>query len=124
MALFTTYLGYLNKTNLAELPLVNPEVIYVMRNRGNNIVAPGTLLLKDWKNRRIDWDQYRSRYLEQVGHSAAVLWMKNIGNRARHHDVILVCYEKDATHCHRTLLAQLVAKWSGCKYEGELKGVE
>jgi len=125
MALYTSYLAFLRKfdynpVNVFPNQLESVEFVYVMRNRGNNIVAPSEFLLKQVKDGEIGWEEYRRRYILWITHSSAILWMKEVGERAEEHDVVLICYEKDTNHCHRTLLAEAVSKWSGAEYKGEL----
>lgn len=133
MALYTTYLGFLNRNDAyvgfvdgkPKAIEVNGEVekaefLYVMRNRGNNDLAPTEQLLKSAKSGEIDWNEYRHRYLEWIARPNALRRMKEIGERAKNGNIVLVCYEKDSFHCHRRLLANAIAKWSGCEYRGEL----
>lgn len=129
MTLYTTYLAFLKK-GVAWIngkpgaihvndTFEKAEFVYVMRNRGNNEVAPITPgLIEAAKAKR--WDLYKRLYLERLYSRRAVRWMKEVGERAKTKNVVFVCYEKDAEHCHRTLLAQNVAKWSGCEYGGDL----
>ena len=126
MTLFTSYLGFMNRRDSFQILKENcshncVEFVYVMRNRGNNEVAPYDFHLKAFKLGEIDWDEYRRLYLKRIFTANAVRWMKEVGELAKKQEVVLVCYEKDAEHCHRTLLAQNVAKWSGCEYKGELR---
>jgi len=97
-----------------------------MIGRGNDEVAPSSFLLDLIKKGEINWNEYRQRYIGYIHSSlgTGIRWMKKVGERAIGHNVVLVCYEKDSEHCHRTLLAQNVAKWSGCDYKGELSGVK
>ena len=137
MTLYTSYLGFFNRKDVDYVRWDSPdglrylhfdgrgdvvfEPIFVMRNRGNNEVAPYDFHLKAFKIGEIDWDEYRRLYLKRIFTANAVRWMKEVGELAKKQEVVLVCYEKDAEHCHRTLLAQNVAKWSGCEYKGELR---
>jgi hypothetical protein len=53
-----------------------------------------------------DWDEYRCRYYEEV---LSVLdpdeVLENLTAADRGHDIILLCFEKDRSHCHRGLVA-------------------
>lgn len=53
-----------------------------------------------------DWDEYRCRYREEV---LSVLdpdtVFRDLGVDGAGHDIILLCFEKDRTHCHRGLVA-------------------
>jgi DNA-directed RNA polymerase subunit N (RpoN/RPB10) len=61
--------------------------------------APAMLKIKDW-------DEYRRRYHEEV---LSVLdpdkVLRNLGVDRAGHDIILLCFEKERTHCHRGQVA-------------------
>jgi len=46
--------------------------------------------------------------------------MEKRAQEAKIGNILLVCYEKDATHCHRRLLAEEIARRFGVEYKGEL----
>ena len=53
-----------------------------------------------------DWDEYRRRYHKEV--LAALdpdTVLRDLGVDGSDHDIILLCFEKDRTHCHRGLVA-------------------
>jgi len=127
MTLWTTYLNYLTHnqdkifTKLREIHDKHGITIrYVMRNRGNNEVAPITPgLIEATKARR--WDLYKMFYLERLRERFALRWMEQVAEDSKTFDVILVCFEKDAEHCHRTLLAKTIAHlYPYVNYQGEL----
>lgn len=61
--------------------------------------APDMLKIKDW-------DEYRRRYFNEV---LAVLdpdkVLQDLNVDGAGHDIILLCFEKERTHCHRGLVA-------------------
>lgn len=129
MALYTSYLGFLNKLGhgTAYLPkglsVKTLEFLYIMRNRGNDEVAPSKELLALAKGGKISWGEYAQNYLMDLKDSEeAFEWMFKVAKRTKNHDVVLICYEKDASHCHRTLLASEMARqFKGLiEYKGEL----
>jgi len=115
---------------------------YVMRNRGNNEIAPLAATLLRWKlaeNRfranqiskeelEQAWNRYEKEYMAQLtppmdDDNGAFDWIANVAHEsAEKMHVILVCFEKDAAHCHRRLLAEHVkASWPEIvDYKGEL----
>jgi len=122
MPIYTTYLGYLRKYNMVILNNKYSELktYYVMRNRGNNEVAPTLECLKAFQ-RDSDWDRYECWYLYWIRKQPeAQLWMEKRAQEAKIGNILLVCYEKDATHCHRRLLAEEIARRFGVEYKGEL----
>ncbi len=54
-----------------------------------------------------DWDEYRRRYQEEI---LSVLdpdtVLRDLGVDGSGHDIILLCFEKERTHCHRGLVAE------------------
>lgn len=116
-----------------------PKIYYVMRNRGNNEIAPPKELLEWWLSQKklwesyrggdhwdargklIDWPTYKRRYLKHLETEEATEWMRRIAKLSKEHAIILVCYEKDFQHCHRTLLAKRIQFLHNVNYEGELK---
>ena len=61
--------------------------------------APEMLKIKDW-------DEYRRRYQKEV---LSVLdpdnVLRDLGVDGAGHDIVLLCFEKERTHCHRGLVA-------------------
>lgn len=104
--------------------------MYVMRNRGNNEVAPNEDMLRSFKKLVLVqgmteelWSQYRENYLIQIGLSpAAKDWIKNVVDELKGGiHVVLICFEKDAAHCHRRLLAEEIKRqWPEVDYKGEI----
>lgn len=148
MPLYTTYLGFLNskhakkmyggrwyrtRTAFSSYALISQaanggdkvtDVLFVMRNRGNNAIEPPEMVLRLLKEKAITWEGYRAAYLDSLKTVEAQEWMKRVADHAKNHDIVLVCYEKDAEHCHRTLLANEIAERFGVAYLGELDGKE
>jgi uncharacterized protein (DUF488 family) len=65
------------------------------------VFAPSKEILSDYKNNKIDWAEYKVRYL-------ALLDSRNIIKRlqkANFDNACLLCAEPEADNCHRLLLA-------------------
>lgn len=132
--IYTTYLGFLNKhggANKVAQKLGSCFVYYVMLHRGNDAVAPNEDMLKAFlklkkvyttdREQEELWKQYEENYLIQIGLSKeALAWMEKRAQEAKSGNILLVCFERDAGHCHRRLLAQEIERRFGAKYEGEL----
>jgi len=60
------------------------------------------------------WDEYRRRYREEV---LAALdpdkVLRDLRVEKAGHDIILLCFEKDRTHCHRGLVAEWFLETKG-----------
>lgn len=95
-----------------------------MHNRGNDEVAPYIETVKAYKAGKLSWKDYETIYLRKICELDApnsLEWMQKRADESKAgHHVILVCFEKDAKHCHRRLLAEEIAKRFGTEYKGEL----
>ena len=114
-------MAFLTKYKLQGTSSGHRSIIeYIMRNRGNNEVSPTKELLLLLKNGRISWEEHAQNYLIDLrGSDDALQWMFETAMDAKDHEVILVCFEKDTKHCHRTLLAQeIVRKFPYVEYKG------
>jgi len=61
-----------------------------------------------------DWDEYRRRYREEILSALdpdEVL--RDLSADGAGHDIILLCFEKDRSHCHRGLVAAWFQKTKG-----------
>lgn len=69
-------------------------------------LAPSENILKDFKNKKISWLEYETRYLQ-------LLHDRNMADKLSPHDVASTCFlcaEKTPHHCHRRLLAEYLQK--------------
>lgn len=119
MALHETYVS-----KATQIP--KESRAFVMRNRGNDELAPADSLFSDFKERerelkaqRIDgieahnqaWDDvhYEQRFKEQVlKNPAAVQKLRAIAKTSQTKDLYLICYEKPPKKCHRFILLELI----------------
>jgi uncharacterized protein YeaO (DUF488 family) len=126
MPIFTTYLSYLKKFDYNPLKifptsLESTLIYYVMRDRGNNEVAPDELILAMVKRKDISWESYCRHYEDKLAMPRAQEWMQKRAEESKQgHNVILVCFEKSPQQCHRRLLAEAISKQFGADYKGEL----
>ena len=63
-------------------------------------------LIKQWKAKEIGWPQFRQAYLQAMRNQQEKI--ATLAARARRQTVTLLCSCKDASHCHRTILAHLI----------------
>jgi len=118
MALRQTYLSMKDK-----LPS-GSEVVLVMHGRGNNELAPSKELLDEFnalKERfspdtglesaiHYAWTKsdFAERFLAQIRRNEqAMARLRNLSEKARTHDVFLICYEGYEKPCHRKLLLKI-----------------
>lgn len=119
MPIYTTYLA--NKPKLqAEKVIGSCFVYFVMVNRGNDEVAPYIETVQAAKKGTISWDDYKIIYQRTIDTPNGREWMEKRAGEAKIGNILLVCFEKDATHCHRRLLAEEIARRFGVEYKGEL----
>ena len=123
MPIYTTYLA--NKPKLrAQMDIGSCFVYFVMRNRGNNEVAPTKETLSVVKEmiKRGEpraWEIYKSNYFYCLTEKSFA-WMEKRAGEAKIGNILLVCFEKDPAHCHRRLLAEEIARRFGAEYKGEV----
>ena len=71
------------------------------------------------------WIKYEKTYLNKIqSRPEAREWIQKRSADAILGNILLVCYEKDSTHCHRRLLAEEIARFTGlngkhAEYRGE-----
>ncbi len=63
-----------------------------------------------------DWDEYKRRYKGEI---LSVLdpeeVIQDLGVDAAAHDIVLLCFEKDRSHCHRGLIAEWFLETKGIR---------
>ena len=124
MALRQTYLSMKDK-----LP-AGAEYVLVMRGRGNDELAPTQELLDDFNDWKAEfmpgqgyetayhyaWDKsnYEKRFRAQIAaNPKSAARLKALAERAKTHDVFLICYEGYDKPCHRKLLLQIAEEEFG-----------
>ena len=128
MALRQTYLSMKDK-----LPR-NAEYVLVMHGRGNDELAPSKELLdefNEWKGKFTPGEGYPTAYhyawaksnyearfrAEVAANPKAAERMKELAERARTHDVFLICYEGNDKPCHRKLLLKIAEEEFGAQVD-------
>lgn len=66
--------------------------------------APTKELLKEWRDKRIKWEQYERQYLFMLENRGT--YKKFLEDFANYDNVCLLCSESTPEHCHRRLLAE------------------
>ena len=70
-------------------------------------LAPSVELLNDYRNKKINWSEYKQRYLKEMEDRKEII--KELKKRSDEGEVItLLCWEKDDRFCHRRLLKYLI----------------
>ena len=74
-------------------------------------LAPSIGLLNDWRGKKISWERYEERYLEEVKDKKGVIG--KLFDLIREKKVVtLLCCEKDDRFCHRRLLREYCENFS------------
>jgi uncharacterized protein YeaO (DUF488 family) len=129
MPLWTTYLSNWSRHKeeiLKAIEATSPRKValpkFVMRNRGNNEVAPSFALLTAYKAGTIMWKEYEKQYRELLTGDLADEWVFDVAQELKDGThIILICFEKNPTHCHRRLLAEWIKNYDPeVDYRGEI----
>lgn len=105
--ILTTYYSKLGKlpANYTPVQISNSAPPGLYLPKWVDVIPPWTLV-QEYKQSG-DWNWFRTKYLAFLDSKHPV---------CIHGDVALVCWEKDAAHCHRSLLAQ----WLQHTYQAEV----
>ena len=73
-------------------------------------LAPTELTLAKYKDGSIDWKEYRQRYIdESFSNPLFIDGLKEIVNYNNEgYDIFLICYEKNDSTCHRSILKEIL----------------
>jgi uncharacterized protein YeaO (DUF488 family) len=71
-------------------------------------VAPSRELLREFKHEGLTWEGYVPRYLGEMKAESAKSDIKRLAEMAKSGRLTLMCICQDETHCHRSLLRDLV----------------
>ncbi|MBE0427908.1 MAG: DUF488 family protein [Nitrospirae bacterium] len=98
-----TWLG-----NVKNVKQMNPTavIINVTRSAGSKL-SPSWNLLNAYKTKKIDWNGYTSRFLQEMDNPKCRAKMYALWELSQVRDVYLVCFEKEG-NCHRHLLLDLM----------------
>lgn len=76
-----------------------------------SVLSPSPDLLFAYKEQRIDWDSFLTRFLGELrGNIASQEAIQILNQISRKNDVTLLCYERSGTPCHRHLIRELVER--------------
>jgi uncharacterized protein YeaO (DUF488 family) len=73
-------------------------------------LAPSIALLNDWKSKKINWEEYARRYLEEIKGKKEIV-EKLLGLIKEKEVVTLLCAEKEDKYCHRRLLKDYLSRF-------------
>ena len=71
--------------------------------------APSEALLRSYKRKEIDWNEYEKRYVKEM--EAKIPSLKELAERSKKEVITLLCAEHTDEKCHRRLLKDLLTKF-------------
>ncbi|MDG6906441.1 MAG: DUF488 family protein [Nitrososphaerota archaeon] len=66
-------------------------------------------LIKKWKSGKVSWAEFSKEYRKSLKGKEGLL--KVLAKESQEGDITLLCSDRDAKHCHRTLLAEEIQKY-------------
>lgn len=101
------YLSILKKMKL-EYPEDHFEVI---TRTAQSVLSPSRKLLTIAKAGGMNFETYKIALIEELDRSEkAKIRLKQLKQIAEHKLLFLVCFEKDASQCHRSIVKELILK--------------
>ncbi|MDG6999952.1 MAG: DUF488 family protein [Nitrososphaerota archaeon] len=67
-------------------------------------------LITKWKSGKVSWEEFSRAYKKSLKGKEDLL--KSLAEESEQGDITLLCSDRDATHCHRTLLAKEIQKYT------------
>lgn len=87
----------------------NPNAHFeVITRKVNHILSPSWQFLQKYKEEGLSWKQYTEIFLHEMSAQGIEVKLRELKSLAEEKDVFLVCYEKDASKCHRSIVKQLI----------------
>jgi len=72
------------------------------------VLGTDKILIKEWKSGKVEWDEFRERYLIAAGTTDKKVIIKALATRAKREVLTLLCSCREADRCHRTILKELI----------------
>jgi uncharacterized protein YeaO (DUF488 family) len=101
---------------LARVQQEHPDAHFeiITRQEMSSPLSPSWPLLKQAKAEAMPFEEYGEKLLEEIRHRKdAFVLMKKLYELAKHQPVYLVCYEKDYSKCHRSLVKRWIMEYGG-----------
>lgn len=108
--------------NLKAMRNKHPNAHFeVITRTARSVLAPSKELLNSAKNmglsKEVFEEYYRPRFIQQLDYSyEAQLRLHELANIAKEKDIFLVCYEKDPSLCHRSLVKTMIEELKGLTF--------
>lgn len=80
----------------------------ITRARQNHILSPSWDLLNRYKAEKWDFSKYRENFLREMNHPKCEEKIAQLREISKTKTVFLICYEKDPSQCHRSIVKELI----------------
>lgn len=126
MRIYTSYYSRVSRIDTSEYLLVrvsntSPEWFEKKLYKIDSNVYPDWTTINNYKSGEITRDEFRALYARKITSQTQPEFiyqeLENLGRLYGKENIVLLCWEKDAQACHRTMLAELISKGD---YIGEL----
>ena len=111
MEIFTSYFSKLNKLNLKDYEPVSISRFTPRWYIGSvcKSLAPSAEILLAYKDDR-DWVKFKNKYINELNKLNPHDIYRRLVSMSRGKDIVLMCFEKDYTTCHRSICAEWLRK--------------
>lgn len=105
----------INKTSQLAAFAKGSDLPYLLKATGgigylsHSELAPTKELLKSYRTKEIIWEEFETRYMQQIEDTKAISGL----NKSDFDSACLLCSEETADKCHRRLLAEKLAQMWG-----------
>jgi Uncharacterized conserved protein len=76
------------------------------------VLGPSRSLLQAFRSGEIAWREYKTRYLAEMRGEAQQAEIHRLAKLSREQNVTVMCVCPDESHCHRSLLRELIARFN------------
>jgi uncharacterized protein YeaO (DUF488 family) len=111
MALYSTYIANIKNLTKEQQDQVLIIARYFKPGKFKKDIrlCPSDELLRAIKSGDIDWDDYEVYFKEEMKKDPMLSGLRDLYRRLhKGEDIILVCYEKDPSVCHRRLIGEFM----------------
>jgi uncharacterized protein YeaO (DUF488 family) len=72
------------------------------------ILGTDKCLIKEWKSGKVEWNEFRQRYIIAANIPEKRVIIEALAERAKLEVLTLLCSCREANRCHRTILKELI----------------
>jgi uncharacterized protein YeaO (DUF488 family) len=101
-------LGETYKRNIRNIREKDPGAVFIDVTRtSNSPLSPSWSLLNDYKQKKITWNEYVSRFKADMNNLDVTDELRDIAKQSLTKNVYLVCFE-NSNECHRFILISMI----------------